>query len=49
MSEAVLFDGVAEGADDVILAEDVIEGFGAVFSGEDLVAHGGDCGGWGKS
>jgi len=40
VSEAVLMDGVFEGLDNGILSEDVIEGFGAVFSGEDLVAHG---------
>jgi hypothetical protein len=29
VSEAVLFDGIAEGADDVILAEDIVEGLGS--------------------
>jgi hypothetical protein len=27
----------------MILAKDVVERLGAVFAGEDLVAHGGDC------
>jgi hypothetical protein len=40
MGEAVLFDGVAKGADDVVLSEEVGEGAGAVFAGEDLITHG---------
>jgi hypothetical protein len=27
----------------VVLSEDVVEGFGAVFAGEDLITHGGEC------
>ena len=45
MSKAFLGDGIAEGLDDVILAEDGIEGLGAVFSGKNLVAHGRSVGG----
>ena len=43
VGEAVLGDGVAQGADDVVLSEDVVEGFGAIFPGEDLIAHGAEC------
>lgn len=40
--EAVLLDGVAECFYDMVLAEDIGEGFGTIFSGEYLVAHGGE-------
>ena len=40
--QPLLQDGVAQRADDMVLTEDVVEGFGAVFAGEDLVTHGGD-------
>ena len=40
MSEAVLFDGIPEGSDDVILSEEIVESAGTVFAGEDLIAHG---------
>ncbi len=40
VGEALLGDRIAQGADDVVLAEDIVEGFGSVFAGEDLVAHG---------
>ncbi len=43
MCEAILLDGIAQGADDVVLSEDIGESAGTVFSGKDLVAHGGDC------
>ena len=39
VGEAVLGNGVAQGADHVVLAEHVVEGLGAVFSGEDLIGH----------
>lgn len=44
MCQSFLGDGIAQGSDDVILTEDVIEGFGSVFTGEDLIAHGGSVG-----
>jgi hypothetical protein len=34
-----LDDGIAKGPYDVVLAEDVVEGFRAVFTGKDLIAH----------
>ena len=40
VGEPVLGDGVAQGADDVVLTEDVVKSLGAVFAGEDLVVHG---------
>ena len=43
VGEALLGDGVAQGAHDVVLSEDVVEGFGSVFAGEDLITHGGEC------
>ena len=43
VGEAFLDDRVAQGTDDVVLSKDVIESFGSVFSGEDLIAHGGEC------
>ena len=43
MREAILGNRIAQGADDVVLTEDVVESFGSVFSGEDLVAHGREC------
>jgi hypothetical protein len=43
MGQAFLGDGVAQSADDVVLAEDIVEGFGSVFPGEDLVAHADEC------
>jgi hypothetical protein len=46
VGEALLLDGIAERADDVILTENVVESSGAVFSGEDLVAHGRECREW---
>lgn len=42
MGEAFLLDGVAEGADDMILPEDVLECPRAVFSSKDLITHVGD-------
>jgi hypothetical protein len=27
----------------VVLSEDVVEGFGSVFAGEDLITHSGEC------
>jgi hypothetical protein len=27
----------------VVLSEDVVEGFGSVFAGEDLITHGDEC------
>ncbi len=41
MGEALAGDGIAQGGHHMILAEDVLEGPGAVFAGEDLVAHAG--------
>jgi hypothetical protein len=38
-----LGDGVAKCPHDVVLSEDVVEGFGAVFAGEDLITHGDEC------
>lgn len=43
VGEALLGDRIAQRADDMILTEDVVEGFGTVFSGEDLVTHEGEC------
>ena len=43
MGESLLGDRIAQCADDVILTEDVVEGFGTVFAGEDLVTHEGEC------
>ena len=43
MSQSLLRDCVAQRADDVILAEDIVKGSGSVFPGEDLVAHEGEC------
>ena len=39
MSESLLGDRVAKGPYDVVLAKDIVEGFRAVFPGEDLIAH----------
>ena len=39
MGEPVLGDGIAQGADHMVLTEDVIEGLRAVFAGEDLIIH----------
>jgi hypothetical protein len=35
-----LCDGVFQSPNDVILPEDIVEGFRTVFPGEDLIAHG---------
>ena len=43
VGQPFLGDGVAKGPDDVVLSEDVVEGFGSVFAGEDLITHGGEC------
>lgn len=43
MGESLLGDRIAQGADDVVLAEDIVKRFGSVFPGEDLVAHEGEC------
>lgn len=43
MCEPLLFDGVAKGPNDVILSEDIVEGSGSVFAGEDLITHEGEC------
>jgi hypothetical protein len=43
MGQPLLRDGVAKGPYDVVLSEDVVEGFGSVFAGEDLITHGGEC------
>lgn len=43
MGEAILFDGIAQGADNVVLTQDIVKSAGAVFSGKDLVAHKVDC------
>lgn len=43
MGQAFLGDGVAKGPHDMILSEDIVEGFGSVFTGEDLITHGGEC------
>ncbi len=40
MRQAVLLNGIAQGADDMILTQDIVEGQGTVFSGKDLIAHG---------
>ncbi len=48
MGEPFLGDGVLEGFPNVVLAEQFREGAGAVFPGEDLVAHGRDEWGEGK-
>lgn len=42
MGEPLLGNRIFQRSYDVILTEDVVEGFRAVFSGEDLVAHGRD-------
>jgi hypothetical protein len=39
MGQTILSDGVSQRADDMLLAEHVSEGFGAIFAGEDLVTH----------
>ncbi|GAA5149585.1 hypothetical protein GCM10023213_47490 [Prosthecobacter algae] len=39
MGEAVLRDGIAQGADDMLLAEHVGKGFGAILAGEYLITH----------
>jgi hypothetical protein len=39
MGEAILFDRIAQRADDMVLSQDVIKRFGAIFSGKNLVAH----------
>ena len=43
VGQALLGDGIAKGPHDVVLSEDVVEGFGSVFAGEDLITHGGEC------
>jgi hypothetical protein len=43
MSKPILRDRVFQGTHHMILPEDIIEGSGAVFSGEDLVTHERDC------
>ena len=44
VSEPILLDSVAQRADDMVLAENVGKGLGAVFSGENLIAHAGSLG-----
>ena len=39
MGEATLRDGVGEGFDDVLLPDELREGAGAVFPGEDEIGH----------
>ena len=41
MSQSIALDGITEGGHHVILTQYVVEGPGAVFTGEDLVAHAG--------
>jgi len=43
VGEAILIDGIAQGMDYMILAEDIVECARAVFSGEDLITHGREC------
>jgi len=40
VGQALAGDRVAQRAHHVVLTKDIVEGLGAVFSGEDLVAHG---------
>lgn len=44
MSESILFNGIPEGMDDVVLTEDIFKSAGTVFTGKDLIAHGGTMG-----
>ena len=39
MRQAVLGDGVPEGTDNMLLAEDISKSFGTIFTGEDLITH----------
>ena len=43
MSEAILLDRISQSVDNMVLPEDISKGAGTVFSGKDLIAHGGDC------
>ncbi len=43
MGQTVLFDGIAQGVDDVVLAKNVGKSTGTVFSGKDLIAHAAEC------
>ena len=43
VGQPFLGDGVAKGPYDMVLSEDVVEGFGSIFAGEDLITHGGEC------
>ena len=47
VGKALLLNGIAEGPDDVVLSKDVVEGFGTVFAGEDLITHKPECRGLG--
>jgi hypothetical protein len=39
MGQPVLRDGIPQRTNDMLLAENISEGFGTVFAGEDLVTH----------
>ena len=39
MSKPILFDRILEGADDMHLANQIVESLGPIFSRENLVAH----------